>query len=174
VGEQKVIVCPNCQHENPEGALICTQCGRPLGEAVGEVETKNLEDQDDAEGKPQWGTARFGPDSVLVLHVRGGGEPLIIRPADELVMGRFDPISGSSPDLDLSPYNAVEKGVSRLHVAIRRQEDSLSLVDLGSANATFLNGQRLVPHQSRVLRDGDELRLGRLVMQVYFRHDISA
>ena len=48
--------------------------------------------------------------------------------------------------------------------AIRRGEDTLTLVDLGSVNGTHLNGQRLVPNQPRVLRDGDEIRLGRLVV----------
>ncbi len=169
-----MIVCPNCQHENPAGALVCAQCGLPLDQAVNTGATKKLRDQEDTEGKPHWGSARFGADSVLVVHVRDGNEPLIIRPGEELVLGRYDPISGSTPDLDLSLYNAVEKGVSRLHAAIRRQGDSLSLVDLGSANSTYLNGQRLAPHQPRVLRDGDEVRLGRLVLQIYFRHDVPA
>ena len=35
-------------------------------------------------------------------------------------------------------------------------------------NGTFLNGQRLVPNQPRILRDGDEIRLGHLVLYVRF------
>ncbi|MCZ7545238.1 MAG: FHA domain-containing protein [Anaerolineae bacterium] len=136
--------------------------------------TKQLKDHEDSEGKPQWGSARFGPDSVLVVHIRDAAEPIIVRPGEEVILGRYDPISGSTPGLDLSLYNAVDKGVSRLHAVIRRQGDALNLVDLGSANSTYLNGQRLVPHQPRVLRDGDEVRLGRLVLQVYFRHDVPA
>ena len=170
----KLIVCSNCEYENPPGSLVCARCGLPLSDAVRVGTTRQLDQKDDSVGRPHWGSARFGPDSVLVIHVRDRSEPLILRPGSELVLGRFDPVSGFRPDLDLSPYNAVEKGVSRLHAAIRRQDDSLSLMDLGSANSTYLNGQRLVPHQPRVLRDGDELRLGRLVMQVYFRHDVPA
>jgi hypothetical protein len=166
-----LIVCPNCNHENPEGSLICANCGIQLGEAADALKTKEITDQDDSVGKPHWGTSRFGPDSVLVLHIRGSSEPLVIRPDDELIIGRYDPVSRTTPDLDLSPYQAMEKGVSRLHTSIRRQDDSLSVVDLGSANSTYLNGQRLVPHQPRLLRDGDELRMGVLVMHVYFRHD---
>jgi pSer/pThr/pTyr-binding forkhead associated (FHA) protein len=89
----------------------------------------------------------------------------------EAVLGRADEVSGTSPDLDLTPYNALEKGVSRIHAAIRRGEDTLTLVDLGSVNGTHLNGQRLVPNQPRVLRDGDEIRLGRLVVHIYFRYN---
>jgi len=40
--------------------------------------------------------------------------------------------------------------------------------DLGSANGSFLNGQRLYPNEKRIVRDSDELRLGRLVMRVRF------
>ncbi len=167
-----MIVCPNCEHENPEGSLICAQCGSQFNDdIVGSLRTKELGDQDDSVGKPHWGTARFSPESVLVIHVRDSSEPLVIRPSDEVVIGRYDPVSRTIPDLDLSPFKAMDKGVSRLHAAIRRQEDSLSVVDLGSANSTFLNGQRLIPHQPRVLRDGDEIRLGLLVLHVYFRHN---
>jgi predicted component of type VI protein secretion system len=45
---------------------------------------------------------------------------------------------------------------------------SLRLADLNSPNFTFLNNQKLIPNQSRILRDGDEIRLGRLVMTVQF------
>jgi len=40
---------------------------------------------------------------------------------------------------------------------------------VGSSNGTFLNGQRLVPNQPRVLRDGDEVRFGKLVAHIYFK-----
>jgi pSer/pThr/pTyr-binding forkhead associated (FHA) protein len=52
---------------------------------------------------------------------------------------------------------------------IRRGEDTLTLVDLGSTNGTHLNGQRLIPNQPRVLRDGDEVRLGKLVFHIFFK-----
>ena len=42
------------------------------------------------------------------------------------------------------------------------------MVDLGTPNGTYLNGQRLIPNQARVLRDGDDVRLGHLVLQVKF------
>lgn len=48
--------------------------------------------------------------------------------------------------------------VSRLHAAVERRADGYWLADLGSANGTFLNGQRLAePHR---LADGDLIGLG--------------
>jgi pSer/pThr/pTyr-binding forkhead associated (FHA) protein len=77
------------------------------------------------------------------------------------------------PDLDLDPYGGADKGVSRNHAAIVRRDGALSVVDKGGANGTFLNGQRLIPHQPRILRDGDDLRLGHMVLQVRFERVIA-
>ncbi|MAS34837.1 MAG: hypothetical protein CL610_12575 [Anaerolineaceae bacterium] len=87
---------------------------------------------------------------------------------DELVLGRIDPDTGDSPPIDLTAYKAAEKGVSRRHAVITRRETALNLIDLGTTNGTFLNGQRLVANQPRVLRDGDEVRLGHLVLRITF------
>jgi pSer/pThr/pTyr-binding forkhead associated (FHA) protein len=62
----------------------------------------------------------------------------------------------------------VEQGVSRRHLSITRDHDTVTVTDLGSANHTYLNGQRLIPFEHRILRDNDELRLGRLVIRVAF------
>jgi pSer/pThr/pTyr-binding forkhead associated (FHA) protein len=69
----------------------------------------------------------------------------------------------------MAPFGAAEQGVSRRHAIIRRGENTLTLIDLGSTNGTHLNGQRLTPNQPRVLRDGDEIRMGRLVFHIYFK-----
>jgi pSer/pThr/pTyr-binding forkhead associated (FHA) protein len=61
--------------------------------------------------------------------------------------------------------------VSRMHAGLRRQGDTLVLTDLGSLNYTFINGQRVHPHEVRILRNGDELRIGQLKMRVYFRNE---
>ncbi|RMG88346.1 MAG: FHA domain-containing protein, partial [Chloroflexi bacterium] len=53
------------------------------------------------------------------------------------------------------------------------RDGSLHIKDLGAKNGTFLNGQKLVPEQPRVLRDGDEIRLGRLILEVHFHSDLE-
>jgi pSer/pThr/pTyr-binding forkhead associated (FHA) protein len=123
----------------------------------------------DLYARATWGTARFNQDAYVVLHVRDATDPVMLQPNRRTIMGRTDQNSIQKPDLDLTPYNALEKGVSRIHAAVYRNEDTLTLVDMGSANGTYLNGQRLVPEQPRVLRDGDEIRLGKLVIHIYFK-----
>ena len=152
--------------------MFCEECGQVLYTegASATVSTKELEEAPGELGtKATWGTARFDEDSSIILHIRDVAEPIVIKPGREVIIGRMDPATGTAPDLDLTPYGALEKGVSRIHAAIRRGEDTLTLVDLGSVNGTHLNGQRLIPNQPRVLRDGDEIRLGKMVIHIYFK-----
>ncbi|MGQ9888628.1 MAG: FHA domain-containing protein [Aggregatilineales bacterium] len=76
------------------------------------------------------------------------------------------------PNIDLADQEGDSVGVSRLHLALRydARYHTISVFDMGSANDTYINGQRLHAHEVRVLCDGDELRLGRLALAVSFRH----
>lgn len=166
-----MIVCPHCAHKNREGSLLCQNCQKSLDKQQPDSSaTRDLgASAGELAAKATWGTARFGQDAFIILHIRETEEPVVIQPARRTVLGRVDVNSPRTPDLDLTPYDALEKGVSRIHAAIHRTEDTLTLVDMGSANGTHLNGQRLISDQPRVLRDGDEIRLGRLVAHVYFK-----
>jgi hypothetical protein len=163
-----VVKCARCGYENPPGELICTQCDALLTEGTKEGETRNLDDVADGANFPRWGTARLGEERILLFYVRGYDQPLVVPLAEEIIVGRYDTTTGETPDVDLNDYGAEEEGVSRRHAAIIAEEDALKVIDLGSANATFINGQKLIAHQARILRDGDELRLGHLVIRVHF------
>jgi len=164
-------ICPSCAHENREGFLYCEECGQTLNGSMDlAFPTKQIDRAtNELHARATWGTARFREDATILLHIRDTDEPLVLQPNRRTVLGRDDVNSTTKPDLDLGPYGALEKGVSRIHAAIFRNEDTLTLVDMGSANGTHLNGQRLTPEQPRVLRDGDEIRLGRLIAHIYFK-----
>ena len=51
--------------------------------------------------------------------------------------------------------------VSRRHAELRHDEESYRVVDLGSANGTYLNGQLI---DQAPLNSGDRLQLGQTVM----------
>jgi hypothetical protein len=164
-----MIICPYCAHNNLEGVLYCEECGESLTNN-GQTSTKQLERvTNQLTGKSTWGTARFAREASIILHIRDANDPIVLTPADEMTLGRADPSSTSKPGVDLTPFGAQEKGVSRMHATIRRGDDTLTLIDLGSVNGTHLNGQRLIPNQPRVLRDGDEIRLGKLVCHIFFK-----
>ncbi len=87
----------------------------------------------------------------------------------ELVFGRPDPSSGYKPDVDLTPFGGFEKGVSRAHAKLVRTDSGLLLGDLSSTNGTWLNGKRVTPEEPLRVRHGDEIRMGQLVMEIFFK-----
>jgi hypothetical protein len=168
-----VIKCPHCGRENPAEAKICLYCGALLIDTKEQAATRSLGDTDFEENMPKWGTARFTSRINLIVMTDAGEKKLTVDTANinELVVGRVDPDTNEAPEIDLTNFGAQEKGVSRRHATILRKEGSLHVVDLGSYNGTFLNGQRLIAEQPRVLRDGDDVRLGYLVMRVSFERN---
>lgn len=167
--EYIVITCPTCGRENNEHEAACIYCGTPFVDSA--VKTRTFADTNESDDIiPKWGTART--TSRINLNVFHDGKEEILtfetKDMEQLVMGRVDPETKEVPQIDLSPFDAVDNGVSRRHAAITRKENTLQLVDLHAANGTFLNGQKLVPEQPRVLRDGDDIRLGRLVIRIAF------
>jgi len=59
--------------------------------------------------------------------------------------------------------------VSRQHALIKRTGQNLTLVDPGSANGTFINGQRIKEH---LLKDGDLFLIGKYTLE--FNHQATA
>ena len=80
------------------------------------------------------------------------------------MLGREDPVSGIFPDIDLDPVGGHEAGVGRQHAQLSIQDEQLYVEDLDSVNGTALNKQRLAARQPQPLKDGDELRLGKMVL----------
>jgi len=72
-------------------------------------------------------------------------------------------ILGRGTDCDL---RLVDPGVSRHHAEIRVEDGEVVLVDLGSTNGTFVNGQ---PVRRVILTDGTRVTLGRTTL--VFRRD---
>ncbi|MBD3308600.1 FHA domain-containing protein, partial [candidate division KSB3 bacterium] len=133
--------CPYCAHDNREGVLFCEECGHPfLGDQQVLATSKLIDaEKSNFHGRVTWGTARFDRESSIVIHVRDHNDPVVLEAKDEILIGRSDAKSNLDPDLDLGPFGAAEQGVSRRHASIRRGEDTLTLVDLGSTNGTHLN-----------------------------------
>ncbi len=157
-------ICEHCGKVNPENESYCLGCGQllPAGRAMA---TQRLAVP---QPKPElrWGTALFDEHTLLQFEVKETGEKITFELHEECVLGRTH--REVVADLDLSPYRAMERGVSRRHAKLTRQSGTVMIQDLESANGTFLNGMRLLPHQPRVLRNNDELVLGRLALRVSF------
>ncbi|MEP7284292.1 MAG: response regulator [Chloroflexota bacterium] len=94
---------------------------------------------------------------------------LILPEVDAVIVGRSSfTISDEEGTLDLSDFQAMEKGVSRRHLKLSRKENHLYATDLYSSNGTWLNGKSLVPGKDYLLSNQDELLIGTLMIKVRF------
>lgn len=54
--------------------------------------------------------------------------------------------------------------VSRMHARISKEAEGMFLEDLNSTNGTFKNGVRLEPYEKKRLEEGDEIKIGKIVL----------
>jgi len=69
-------------------------------------------------------------------------------------------------EIGKAPHNHItltDPTVSNTHAIVTAREGGYTIVDLGSRNGTFVNGERLGP-QARTLRHGDKVQLGQTVL----------
>ena len=164
-----MIICSNCKHANMTGAMFCAECGAQL---IGRDTLITQTIATDSLGK---GSKRKtgeltqpveGSDAWANLHLLDTGQVLPLSSRNEFTMGRISEGQPIMPDIDLSPYQAYAAGVSRLHAVIKRSGFSVVFMDLGSANGTFLNGNRLSPNVEHTLNHGDIISLGKMRIQI--------
>jgi CRP-like cAMP-binding protein len=77
-------------------------------------------------------------------------------------VGRFDPVTEMAPDVDLTELDT-QRSTSRRHARLAARDGRYYLrEEIGTANGTFVGGERLVTGVERELQDGDALRFGRV------------
>jgi hypothetical protein len=148
--------------DDKESMHTTTDLRNEAEEAVRVYHSRTQAEKTDAEGV-------FTAGMSLYIEVEGSTTPIVVIPKEKTLLGRKDPTSGETPDVDLSLYAAYQMGVSRIHAFIHHDQSRLFLHDLGSRNGTYLNGQRLTPQQPGLLHDGDEVRLGKIVLRISYR-----
>jgi hypothetical protein len=168
-----MIKCPVCQAEHPENTLFCDECGSYLQggnqketDPLAAAEVTWMEREETSEIPEEEEVA--SPVS-LKLSIPDSGRDVELPLTKEVNIGRLDPASASFPDIDLTSDGGLEKGVSRRHAKITRRGSEVFIEDLGSINGTFLNRKKLTPYLPQVLKSGDELQLGKLILRVNFQ-----
>src|SRR5258708_1681051 len=157
--------CPRCNSEHRPGELFCNSCGLVLSTAG---KTRQVEAQVTALPSRRVGEAFIKDQMTVIFEVKDQAWALPV--AQHITVGRIgDAPDDAVPEVDLTPLDALAKGVSRQHLWIEREHDLIYVVDQNSLNGTFLNGHRLISQQKRVLRSGDELQLGYLKIRVRFQ-----
>ena len=161
-----MIVCQNCKSEEPDGTIFCSECGTQLLESS--TQTHKFEKQTEeleSEAQVEYEKAKKS-GTWISLHLLDSGHILSFSDKFEFTLGRLSDNQPVEPDVDLTPYKAFDNGVSRLHSVIRRIDDSVFVVDLGSSNGTYVNGIRILPNAAHPIRHGDIVALGKMKMQV--------
>ena len=97
--------------------------------------------------------------SLHLVEDAPGNATDIVLDGDNLAIGR---------DHEVAQIVFGDDSVARLHARIRQRNGRYYLYDEGSANGTFLNHNRL-GLSPRQLQDGDEIRLGRLLLRFHLR-----
>lgn len=59
-----------------------------------------------------------------------------------------------------------DSSISRLHARFRKQGNTIYLQDLDSTNGTFVNGKRLYMGEEAIIRRGDEIQFGKIIVNV--------
>jgi hypothetical protein len=162
--------CRYCSDPECDNPVFCESYEPETDDAtLSTVHMDGLGEEANAPLRDMWGNALFSKHTLLLIDIEGTTSSFVLHPGEQIVIGRADSQQTLENFLDLTSYQAHLKGVSRLHATISQSGHTLMLTDLGSTNGTFLNEQRLMPNQPRIVRDGDMIRLGHLVGYVRFR-----
>ena len=166
-----MIKCPNCKHEEPYGTLFCSRCGARLVPN----DTENTKNRKSGSQIPNFEDTNVldrpvPPIDLLdypaLLFIVSSNVYIPIEEDNDLTLGRVSKDQPLVPDIDLTPYNAYEEGVSRLHASIKFSNGNCIITDLGSVNGTKINGKRIISNQAMNLSDGDMISLGQFKMLV--------
>jgi len=90
------------------------------------------------------------------------GTEFPLADGEESTIGRFDPVTGLTPTINLRPID-VQRSCSRRHARIlTRGNQAFVREEIATANGTFVNGVRLKTGKEIEIHDGDEVRFGKL------------
>lgn len=106
-----------------------------------------------------------GPRASLVVE---GGGPVFPLVGEEILVGRYDPVTEIQPEIDLTEIDT-KRSVSRRHARMTFRDGAWYVAEeVGALNGTFVNGTRLLPGRGAPLSPGDVVSAGmvRLVFRV--------
>ena len=164
--------CPKCSNKEQPGALFCSKCGESLvatqvGSAIGSTEKPSIDTIDSSVIQSLTKGSKLDTTINIALAIKVEGRDLVIRiQKSDYTFGRAALGQAVIPDFDLTPYDGLAKGVSRIHAMIVTTEKEIFLRDLTSINGSQINGIRLSPNMDYPIKSGDMINLGRLIISI--------
>ena len=134
------------QSKEPEGELVV-----PSSKAANSVPqlSEKMRQMNNEQGHTGYLAGTLMPR--IRLENLNGEIPEFVINKDNFVIGR---------STDSADYAVLETAVSRTHCKISQVGNRVAVIDLGSANGTFVNGARLNSGEARYISDKDVLRIG--------------
>jgi pSer/pThr/pTyr-binding forkhead associated (FHA) protein len=169
-----MIICPSCHHHEISGAIFCSECGaqlldnslNPSRTFVYQLGAKEGDVGDPTDIPSGSNFNRQNDPLHLSLLIIDSGTIIPLVGSMEYTIGRTGGKQPVLPDIDLTAYNAYEGGVSRLHATIKVFDGKIWITDLGSANGTRVNGQKISAHEACAVYHKDVLTLGNFKVQL--------
>jgi hypothetical protein len=153
---------------NPEiGVRIMRKLSRRVRE-TDELLNRVLEDRPDLpaerQGEEPSKDEAVGPCRLEHLET---GVKFLLSSDRSCTLGRRDPVTGISPDVDLTSVDE-DRSSSRRHAKIYREGETYFVVeDIGATNGTYVNSKRIQAGVPAEIRSGDAVRFG-LVELTFF------
>ncbi len=173
-----MITCKVCNNQEYHGVFFCGECGSQLVLAsdinvdtfIYPSQSRGLE-LDISNTIPK----KLLENKNFILYYLEQEEVINIPDQNEFTIGRFVDGQVITPDVDLNPYEAFDKGVSRLHATIRinPEKNKIHVIDLGSANGSSINGYEIPANSEVPLNHGDVLTLGKFSMKVILPKELK-
>ncbi len=139
---------------------------RVLLQAADEAGINASELSSDAEAAPTEALPRVERVSQGRLVMEGGSAVFPLR-GNEMLVGRYDPVTEIQPEIDLTGIDT-KRSVSRRHSRLCFEEGRWQVEEeVGALNGTFVNGVRLAPGRRAALSEGDVISFG--MVRVVFR-----
>jgi pSer/pThr/pTyr-binding forkhead associated (FHA) protein len=164
------MICSNCGSQNPAEARFCSQCGAALATTAPSDATATIRISD-----PRTDTSDrlLSPvDAAAVDGLPAGSALLVVQrgpgSGSRFLLDKDTVDAGRHPDSDIFLDDVT---VSRHHAEFGRVGDSFEVTDVGSLNGTYVNRDRI---ESVVLKDGDEVQIGKFRLVFYAGHGDAA
>lgn len=110
-------------------------------------------------------------NAVVLFVAAHSDSPIPLIVSQPVSFGRANSTGSLKSHVDLTRFDAVNYGVSRLHMILHHKEDKFYVEDMDTINGTYVNGESTKPRELVLVKNGDEIRLGQLRMYIYFLTD---
>ena len=112
-------------------------------------------------GTPVQQVAEAHPERRAVLVLEGGKRSFAVQ-SESALIGRYDPVTGDRPEIDLTSVD-VGRSVSRRHARLLFRDGAYFLTEeVGALNGTFVMDRKVSSGMEIPLEDGDTIKVGRV------------